>query len=234
MFSQGDIVGLVGVYAYVAVVILLASRLDLVRRAGAQRKFVHIMVGNIVLIWWVFDSPYVMAFLAAAPFIPLLLLASSRSPIKRVRDSFIGQTTCESHDLGLVYYAISWTILAFFLFNDRLVASIAIVGMSYGDGLGCLVGKAYGKRRLLGRKTLEGTLAVLAATTLAGLAVIAFYGALSAAGLYAGPMMGVSIALGISLISGAFVAFVELITPGQYDNLTIPLGTAALLLLLGV
>ena len=93
MFGQGDVVGLLGVYAYVVLVVVLASRLGFLRRAGAQRKFVHIMVGNIVLIWWVFDSAYVMAFLAALPFIPLLLLASSRSPIKKVRESFIGKTT---------------------------------------------------------------------------------------------------------------------------------------------
>jgi phytol kinase len=234
MFGQGDVVGLLGVYAYVAAVILLASRLGFVRRAGAQRKFVHIMVGNVVLIWWVFESPYVMAFLAAAPFIPLLLLASSRSPIKRVRDSFIGKTTGESHDLGLVYYAISWTLLAFFLFDDRLVASIAIVGMSYGDGIGGLVGKAIGKRRILGKKTLEGTLAVLVATIAATLAVVAFYGMLSSAGLYHGPTLQLTVALALSSIVGVFVAIVELITPGQYDNLTIPLGTAALLVLLGV
>jgi phytol kinase len=234
MLAQGDVIGLLGVYAYVAMVILLASRLGFVKRAGAQRKFVHIMVGNIVFIWWVFESPYVMALLAALPFIPLLLLASSRSPIKKVRDSFIGKTTGESHELGLVYYAISWTLLAFFLFNDRLVASIAIVGMSYGDGVGGLVGKAIGKRKLLGEKTLEGTLAVLVATIIATIAVIAFYGMLSSLGLYRGPTMLISLALALSAVVGVFVAIVELLTPGQYDNLTIPLGTALLLVLLGV
>ncbi len=234
MFGQGDIVGLLGVYAYVALVIILASRLGFVTRAGGQRKFVHIMVGNIVLIWWVFESPYVMALLAALPFIPILLLASSHSPIKRVRESFIGRTTGESHDLGLVYYAISWTLLAFFLFDDRLVASIAIVGMSYGDGIGGLVGRAIGKRRLVGKKTLEGTLAVLVATIVATLAVIAFYGMLSSLGLYQGPTMLIPFAVALSAVVGVFVAVVELFTPGQYDNLTIPLGTALLLVLLGV
>ncbi|HVO77370.1 MAG TPA: SEC59/DGK1/VTE5 family protein [Methanomassiliicoccales archaeon] len=234
MFGQGDIVGLVAVYAYVALVIVLASKLGFVKRVGAQRKFVHIMVGNIVLIWWVFESNLVMAFLAAAPFVPLLLLASSRSPIKRVRESFIGKTTGESHNLGLVYYAISWTLLAFFLFDDLLVASIAIVSMSYGDGIGGLVGKAFGKRRLVGKKTLEGTLTVLVATTVASLAVIAFYGALTAAGLYPGSVIALPVALGLSAVVGVFVAVVELLTPGQYDNLTIPLGTALLLVLLGV
>ncbi|MGD1060770.1 MAG: phosphatidate cytidylyltransferase [Methanomassiliicoccales archaeon] len=234
MLGQGDVVGLLGVYAYVAFVILLASKLPFVKRSGAQRKFVHIMVGNIVLIWWVFDSAYVMAFLAAAPFIPLLLLASSRSPVKKVRDSFIGKTTGESHDLGLVYYAISWTLLAFFLFDNRLVASIAIVGMSYGDGIGGLVGRAYGKKRLLGKKTLEGTLAVLFATAAATAAVIAFYGFLTSAGLYSGSNIQPLIAIVLSMLVGLFVSVVELLTPGQYDNLTIPIGTALLLVLLGV
>ncbi|HTY46202.1 MAG TPA: SEC59/DGK1/VTE5 family protein [Methanomassiliicoccales archaeon] len=234
MIADGDLIGLAAVYLYVAVVVIMAARLAPVQRAGVQRKFVHVMVGNIVLIWWIFQTSYVMALLAAAPFIPLLLLASSRSPSRKVRGSFLGRTTGESHDLGLVYYAISWTILALLLFDNRLVASIAIVAMSYGDGMGGLIGKRYGRHVLLGKKTLEGTLTVFAATAVASFAIILFYGSLASAGLIAMHYISPALAAGVSLAAGVFVAALELLTPGQFDNLTIPLGTAALLLLLGV
>lgn len=232
MFSEGDIIGLVAVYTYVAIVVVIAAKWKAIRNAKMHRKFVHIMVGNIVFLWWVFDSRYVMAFLAAAPFILLLLLASPYSHFGKLKDSFLGQTAGESHDLGLVYYAISWTILAFFLFDYRLIASIAIVAMAYGDGLGGLIGKRYGKHRINGPKTLEGTLAVFAGTVIATFVVIQFYQWLNYQGLLAVPQISMATSIVVALLIGAFVATVEQITPGQYDNLVIPLGTAGLLLLL--
>jgi dolichol kinase len=234
MFSEGDLIGLAGVYIYVGIIVILASKLKFVRNAKVHRKFVHIMVGNIVFIWWVFDSNYVMAFLAAAPFIPLLLLASPYSHFSKMKDSFLGKTTEESHDLGLVYYAISWTILAFFFFDLRLIASIAIVSMAYGDGMGGLIGKRFGKHRIHGPKTLEGTLAVFFATLLASAVVILFYQWLDVQGLMETnlPLLGLGMVLAYALIVAAFVAVVELLTPGAFDNLVIPLGTALLLYLI--
>ena len=233
MFSEGDLIGLAGVYLYVGIIVVLAAKLRIVRTANVHRKFVHIMVGNIVFIWWVFDSNYVMAFLAAAPFIPLLLLASPYSHISKLKGSFLGRTTGESHDLGLVYYAISWAILAFFFFDVRLIASIAIVAMAYGDGMGGLVGKRFGKHRIHGPKTLEGTAAVFVATFLATVVVILFYQWLDAQALHGIniALFGLDILLLSALMVAGFVALVELFTPGAYDNLVIPLGTALLLLL---
>jgi len=235
MFSEGDLIGLAGVYIYVAIVVIIAAKWKLIHNAKAHRKFVHIMVGNIVFIWWIFDSNYVMAFLAAAPFIPLLLLTSPYSHFSRLKGSFLGKTTEESHDLGLVYYAISWTILALFLFDERMIASIAIVSMAYGDGMGGLIGKRYGKRKIFGGpKTLEGTLAVLFATIIATFVVIQFYQFLAAEDLLIVPFVSTGTAILVSLLVGVFVAVVELLTPGAYDNLVIPLGTAALLVLLAI
>jgi phytol kinase len=233
MFSEGDLIGLAGVYLYVGMIVILAAKLKFIRTAKVHRKFVHIMVGNIVFIWWVFDSNYVMAFLAAAPFIPLLLLASPYSHFTKLKYSFLGRTTGESHDMGLVYYAISWTILAFLFFDLRLIASIAIVSMAYGDGMGGLIGKRYGKHKIHGPKTLEGTTAVFVATFLATLVVILFYQWLDTQGLLETNIanFGSDVILISALMVAAFVATVELLTPGAYDNLIIPLGTGLLLFL---
>lgn len=234
MVSGGDLAGLAAVYGYVVLIVLISRYVKSRSESGIHRKLIHILIGNIVFFWWMFDSPYVMAFLAAAPFVPLLLLVSPLSPVHRLRGSFLGETSGESHGLGLVFYAISWTILAFFLFDDRIVASVAIVAMSYGDGFGGLFGSRFGRRRIFGNKTVEGTFAVFIATLVATIAVVLFYQFLFDSGLFGSVTISLLEAVGMALFTGVFVALIELITPGEVDNLVIPLITAGALLLLGL
>ena len=74
--DQADLIGLLLVYLYVGSVVLIAIRSKYLNDRGWNRKFIHIMIGNIVFFWWIFQDKYVMAFLAAAPFIPILLYSS--------------------------------------------------------------------------------------------------------------------------------------------------------------
>jgi phytol kinase len=143
--------------------------------------------------------------------------------------------TAQGHGLGLVYYAISWTLLALLLFDNRLVASIAIVAMSYGDGVGGLVGKMYGKAKCYKDKSYVGTAAVFTGTFTATLVVMAFYTIISGyvPALYVPPLEPL-FAIAVAAVVGAFVAVVELFSPGEYDNIIVPFSTAGLLLLLGL
>jgi phytol kinase len=228
------------VYLYVGSVVLLAVRSKFLTDRGWNRKFIHIMIGNIVFLWWIFNDEYVMALLAAAPFIPVLLYSSlkdgqaEREDGKRSVRSALADACINGHRFGLVYYAISWTLLAFLLFDHRLIASIAIVAMAYGDGMGGLIGKRYGRRRLLGPKTLEGTLSVMVFTSIAILMVITFYGLIPMLGWFPAHDIPFTTALLVALLTGAYVSIVELITPGEFDNLIIPLSVGAILLLTGV
>ncbi len=196
---------------------------------GVFRKAVHILVGNIVFIWWAFDSSLIMSFLAAAPFALLLLLISPISPVRVLDGSLLEEASAEGHSYGLVFYAVSWSVLALVLFNDRLAASIAIAAMAYGDGIGGLVGKRYGRRRSWREKSWAGTGAVALVTFLATLVVIAFYTQLGSLrqGLNVFPYT-IAQAFGLAALSGGFVAFVEMLSPGAYDNLIVPLLTAGL------
>jgi dolichol kinase len=231
MLSAGDIVGLILVYSYVALVIAISVYAKRKYPGCGYRKIVHILVGNIVFLWWVFDSRYIMAFLAAAPFILLLLLVTPRSPLRKLDNSFLKMATAQGHGLGLVYYAISWTLLALLLFDNRLVASIAIVAMSYGDGVGGLIGKQYGRRKIWKDKSYVGTASVFSGTFLATLTVISFYTFLNT---YIPSLnvfyFGLALAVVVSAVVGAFVALVELFSPGEYDNLIVPISTAILML----
>ena len=233
MWSMGDIVGLILVYSYVFLVIIVSTLAKRRFPGCGYRKIIHILVGNIAFLWWVFDSRYIMAFLAAAPFIVLLLLVTPRSPLRKLDNSFLKMATSQGHGYGLVYYAISWTILALLLFDDRMVASIGIVAMSYGDGVGGLIGKQYGRRKLWKDKSYVGTAAVMIGTFLAALAVLAFYTYLN------GVVPGLNVhqysaaqAIGLAAVVGLFVSLVEMLSPGEYDNLIVPFSTVALVLLI--
>jgi dolichol kinase len=234
MQLNGDLIGLALVYGYVLLVVVISFIMKKRWKGDARRKFVHIAVGNIVFFWWIFDNAWVMAFLAAAPFIPLLLLVSPYSPIPKLRESILGQTSEEGHGLGLVMYAISWTILAYLFFENRIIASIGIVAMSYGDGFGGYIGKRYGKRKILRNKTLEGTFAVFLATTISAFLIIEYYGFLYQNGFFSAFIPALAITAQISLLTGVFVSIIELITPGDIDNLVIPLITSWILYFLGI
>ncbi len=228
ILTEGDLLGLAGVYGYVACVIALSWALrDRVKNA---RKLVHILTGGIIFFWWSFDSRLVMAGLAALPFVPLLLLATPRSPVEFLRRSPLGARSSEGHAYGLVMYAVSWTVIAYSLFGDLVAASIGIAAMSFGDGMGELVGKRFGRLRYGPHRTLEGSLAVFFATMLSIIVIARFY--FDVVG-YAGgspPELLIPFAIAVA----GFVAFIEAVTPGSVDNLVIPLVVAGFMHVMGI
>jgi dolichol kinase len=159
-----------------------------------------------------------MTFLAAAPFIILTYLISPYSPIK-----LNNKVSSSGHGLGLVYYAISWTILAFFFFDQPWIIAVGIAAMSYGDGLASLIGQKYGKTKynLLGdTKSIEGSLAMFLVLIVALAGVLAYYGQ---------PINALTVLM-VSLVA----TLLEGITPKGLDNLTACFGAVGTFLLIGI
>ena len=208
---SGDIIGVLCVYVYVAILLLISEKV-LKKHPFISRKFLHIMVGNIFFMLPLFEHAWVMSFIAAAPFILLTFLFSPYSPLKTV-----ATTSAAGHGLGLVYYSISWTILAYIFFDKPWVISIGIVAMSYGDGFASLMGNIYGKhiyKIFQDTKSIEGSIAMFVFTIVMGSVALAYYGQ----------------KINLPVIAGvAFVAtIVEAITPKGADNLTVSLASALL------
>jgi len=201
--EPGDIIGLVLVYGYVILLLLISEKI-LKNYPGFSRKFLHIMVGNIIFILPLFQSRWVMALLAAAPFTILTFLMSPYSPLK-IKD----RISTSGHGLGLVYYAISWTILALIFFDQPWIIAVGIVAMSYGDGMASLIGTKYGKieYNIFGdKKTIEGSLTMFLVLIITlGIALI-YYGK---------PTNFLIIGL-VALVATIF----EGITPKGLDNIT--------------
>jgi len=214
--TPNDILGLVFVYGYV-IILLIISEKFLGKYVNFSRKFLHIMVGNVLFILPIFDTWWVMSLLAAAPFIILTFLMSPYSPIKSVRN----RMSESGHGLGLVYYSISWTVLALLFFNQPWIIAIGIAAMSYGDGMASLIGMKYGKRKynITGDvKSVEGSVTMFLVLLITLWIVLIFYG------VPATPLVIVAVALVATILEG--------ITPKGLDNLSASLGAVATYLLM--
>jgi dolichol kinase len=216
----GDVIGVAAVYIYVSALLFVSEKI-LNRYPLGSRKFLHIMVGNVFFILPLFETQWVMSLIAAAPFIALTFLVSPYSPI-----NVISHTSAAGHGLGLVYYAISWTILAWVFFDRPEIIAVGIVAMSYGDGLASLIGTKYGRRRynISGdTKSFIGSLTMLLATILGMAVAIGYYHyffEVTLPPLFIFPMVG------------AVATLAEAATPKGLDNLATSFSAAILYYLL--
>jgi dolichol kinase len=213
---QSDILGVAAVYIYVAVLILFTEKIFAKRYPVQSRKFLHIMTGNIAFILPLFETREIMAFVAAGPFILFTFLMSPYSPIKSMR----GKTSEAGHGLGLVYYAITWTILAYVFFDHREIIAMGILAMSYGDGLASLIGIKYGVRKYTVFKDIKsyvGSLAMLICTFILLIIALLFYS----------EPLTVRTAAYLFCMSGV-ATIIEGVTPLGLDNLSVPFVTAAM------
>lgn len=206
---QSDFAGVALVYIYVAVLLLITEKI-LDKYPEASRKVLHIMVGNIAFLLPVFQTREIMAFLAAGPFILFTFLMSPHTPLRSIR----GKTSAAGHSMGLVYYAIAWTVLAYVFFDHKVVIAIGILAMSYGDGFASLIGSKFGKKtyNLSGdTKSFIGSAAMVVFTLVTFLIAHLFYGHTLTL-----PIVGVLFFIAV------IAAIIEGITPRGLDNLTVP------------
>jgi len=205
-----DLLGLILVYSYVILVLIISEKL-LKNKLFFSRKFTHLMVGNILFLLPLFTSKEVMALLVAFPFVIITFLMSNYSPI-----NISNRISSSGHGLGLFYYAISWTVLAYVFFDQPYVIAIGIAAMSYGDGFASLIGKKFGKHEynIFGdTKTIEGSLAMFLVLIAMIWIVLNFYIVVigyppSIANIW------------LILLPAFFATVVEAITPKGLDNLT--------------
>ncbi|MEW6269417.1 MAG: diacylglycerol/polyprenol kinase family protein [Thermodesulfobacteriota bacterium] len=118
-----------------------------------------------------------------------------------------------AREAGATPYAIA--ILLTILTFPKPVALIAIYTLAIADPLSAVVGIRFGRHRLVGRKTVEGSLAFLVATFAVASAVLAW-----------STPMPLSTRLAASLVIGVVGAAVEALPVRIDDNITIPLGVA--------
>ncbi len=204
-----DIAGVLLVYIYVAILLIVSEKLLDDVPADIDRKFLHIMVGNIAFILPIFKTAWVMAFVAAGPFIFFTFLMSPYSPLKSMKS----KTSAAGHGMGLVYYAITWTILAYLFFDHMEIIAIGILAMSYGDGFASIIGSRYGKKTYKiwdDKKSFIGSFTMFMFTILTIIIALIYYG------------ISVDDKIGVLLFITLFVTYIEAVSPKGLDNLSVP------------
>jgi dolichol kinase len=227
MGFDSNLIALILVYIYVAVIFLISEKL-LKDRPSFARKFTHIMVGNIIFLLPIFsgeEARIFMTFFIAFPFVIFAFLMTKYSPIK-----IDNSITSSGHGLGLFYYSISWTVLAFFFYDNLPVIAVGIAAMSYGDGFASLIGQKFGKHKytIFGEtKSFEGSLTMFLVLLVMLPICLGFYKFIIGIG-YPSTILNYSLVI---LAISAVATIVEAISPKGLDNLTVCFSSVGLFLL---
>lgn len=177
------------------------------------RKIVHIGAGNVILFAWWLQIPAAVGIGASILFSAITLL-SYLFPLLPGIDS-VGRKS-----LGTFFYAVSIGVLvACFWRQSPQFAVMGILIMAWGDGLAALIGQRWGRHpyKLWGmQKSLEGSATMLIVSWL-----------ISGLVLLGGHVATVGTIAAIALVVGIAATGLEAFSKLGVDNLTVPLGSAA-------
>jgi phytol kinase len=217
-------------YFYIIAVIAVTGKINYRLPKSLSRKFLHIMIGNLIFIIPFFSYkafPANFPFFVAAPFILLTFLVSPSSPIKSLTNKLSGlaDVTSVGHGLGLVFYAASYTILALLFSAKPYVIAAGIIPMAFGDAAASLVGQKSGRHQynIFARKSFEGSIAMFVVSFLSLVFSLLFFSYLYPLSI----LNFVVAAVGVAVVATAC----EALTPKGLDNLTVPLVSAIVFLL---
>jgi phytol kinase len=178
------------------------------------RKVVHLGAGNVILLAWWLEVPASVG-IAASIIASLVALISYFLPILPSINS-VGRQS-----LGTFFYAVSIGILVawFWWLNQPQYAAMGILAMCWGDGMAAIIGQRFGKHpyQILGiTKSWEGSLTMAVASYLtSSLVLLGVQGNVWQTWL-------------IPLAVAGFATGLEAVSRLGVDNLTVPLGSAAL------
>lgn len=196
-------------------IVLLAEFLD--RRISTNtelaRKVVHIGTGNVILVAWWLQIPAWVG-ISASIIASIIALLSYYIPF------LPGINSVGRKSLGTFFYAVSIGILVawFWPLEQFQYAALGILVMAWGDGLAGVIGQRFGQHpyEVWGmKKSWEGSLTMLLVSYVVSSLIL-----LSVQGNVWQTWV---VSLAIAFVATSLEAFSKL----GIDNLTVPLGSAA-------
>lgn len=184
-------------------------------KSELARKAIHYLTGLIPLTYYFFleKSAAIILLVILSGGMLIIEILRIRVPVCRdVYNRYFGDITRpheHANHLTGASYLLLGSLLVVYLFPKK-IAVIAMLFILVGDPSACLVGMAFGKIRLSRSKTLEGTLAFIAASLL-----VTWW------------IPGVE--LDVKLAGALFAGGLELVTGRLDDNLVIPTLSALLM-----
>ena len=220
---MNNFIGILVSYVYIALVIIGAK---IFKKKGkeASRKFIHIMLGN----WW-FIAMYYFTNVWFATFVPATFVIINYISYKKDLIKVMERDVQDG--LGTVYYAISLLILvivSFGVYKEPSLGLIPNLVMAYGDGLAGLLGRMIKSKRYKlsdTKKSVAGSITMFVISTLLIGGYLLYWHKEIFWSTPHWPLVAVLIGFAITAI--------EAISEKGTDNITVPLGTLCMLLLIG-
>jgi phytol kinase len=198
------------------IIVLLAETLQrrIPTTSELARKIVHIGTGNVILVAWWLQIPAWIG-ISASVIASIIALLSYYIPF------LPGINSVGRKSLGTFFYAISIGVLVawFWPLKQFQYAALGILVMTWGDGLAGLIGQRFGQHpyEVWGmKKSWEGSLTMVI-TSFVVSSLIFFI-------VQGNVWQTWVISLAIAFVATALEAFSKL----GIDNLTVPLGSAAI------
>jgi len=201
--------------AWLGAVSLLAAMVNRYTAADSEivRKVVHIGTGNVILLAWLLHIPAWVGITAS-------ILASVVTLLSYKFSILPGINSIGRQSLGTFFYAVSIGLLIawFWPMQQPHYAVLGVLVMTWGDGLAALVGQRFGKHpyQIWGmNKSWEGSLTMALVSYIVSSLIFL--------GVQGNVWQTWVISLAVAIIATSLEAFSKF----GIDNLTVPLGSAA-------
>lgn len=220
---MNDFIGISVSYVYI-VLVIIGAKIFKKKGKEASRKFIHIMLGN----WW-FIAMYYFTNVWFAAFVPATFVIINYISYKKDLIKVMERDVQDG--LGTVYYAISLLILvivSFGVYKEPSLGLIPNLVMAYGDGLAGLLGRMIKSKRYKlsdTKKSVAGSITMFVISTLLIGGYLLYWHKEIFWSTPHWPLVAVLIGFAITAI--------EAISEKGTDNITVPLGTLCMLLLIG-
>lgn len=220
---MNNFIGISVSYVYIALVIIGAKIFEK-KGKEASRKFIHIMLGN----WW-FIAMYYFTNVWFATFVPATFVIINYISYKKDLIKVMERDVQDG--LGTVYYAISLLILvivSFGVYKEPSLGLIPNLVMAYGDGLAGLLGRMIKSKRYKlsdTKKSVAGSITMFVISTLLIGGYLSYW---HKEIFWVTPHWPL-----VAALIGFAITAIEAISEKGTDNITVPLGTLCMLLLIG-
>lgn len=201
-----NLIGIIVSIIYIMVVFFISKPLT---KKGEEisRKFVHIMLCNIWIIYLLFIDSLVVACILPSLFIVINTLSYKFKLIKSMERE-------ENDGFGTIYYAISILLVTIFTYSLKkpMLGLAGILIMGYGDGFAAIIGQTVKSPKFkIGKTTrsLAGSLTMFIISLVISIITLNLLGT------------------NYWLVKSVGIAFVSMVVEGisikGFDNITVPL-----------
>ena len=177
------------------------------------RKIVHIGAGHVIVLAWWLQIPAWVGIGAS-------IIAGAIALLSYILPILPGINSVGRQSLGTFFYAVSIGVLMAWFWPKQLpqYATLGILIMAWGDGLAALIGRRFGRHpyQVWGeKKSLEGSLTMFLASLAVSLPLLI--------GLSENLWLSGAVAIATAIVATGLEAISKL----GIDNLTVPIGSAA-------